>query len=252
MKIFGVCRIRNEQDIIESTLSHVSGLVDEIYVYDDHSIDQTIEICKYFDKVKRIIRSKSWEPDPRKRQTLEGTQRQRIFLEAFKNNPDWIYYFDADEYADFDGVDFENKQVGAYKMRLFDFYITPEDRTHHYLDRKFIGPEFRDILTLFRPTVRTRFGSRVPSGFSGCVKTGGFIKHYGKAISVQQWEETCDYYINHLFEKQPGNSTISQKWTDRKGKAVHNGISDFGRPLITWKDRHNDKLIIDNSRGEAE
>jgi hypothetical protein len=198
------------------------------------------------------MRSKKWESEPRKRQVLEGTQRQKIFQEAFKNNPDWIYYFDADEYAYFDGIDLENRQIGAYRMRLFDFYITPEDSDDHYLNRKFIGPEFRDILTLFRPTARTRFGSRVPSGFPGEIKNGGFIKHYGKAISIQQWEDTCDYYINHLFEKQPHNSTISEKWKNRKGKAIHHGISDYGRPLITWEDRHNQKLIIDNSKGQAE
>lgn len=46
MKIVGITRIRNEAGIIKATLDHVSKLVDEIYVYDDCSEDNTVEICK--------------------------------------------------------------------------------------------------------------------------------------------------------------------------------------------------------------
>tara|TARA_Y100001973_G_C5179006_1_gene323733 strand:- start:824 stop:1594 length:771 start_codon:yes stop_codon:yes gene_type:complete len=251
-KIFGVCRIRNEEKIIFNTLEHVSNFVDEIYVFDDHSTDNTIDICSSFPKVKRIIRAKKWEPDPRRRQVLEGTQRQIIYNEAAKKKPDWIYYFDADEYAYLDNIDLNNKNIGAYKMRLFDFYITPDDVGTNYLERRFMGPEFRDILTLFRPSPNIKFVSRCPHGIAGACKIGGYIKHYGKAISIEEWEQTCDYYINHLFEKQPGNSTISEKWKNRKGKAVHNGYSDFNRKLITWEQRKDCKIIINNSRGEAE
>lgn len=251
MKIVGVARIRNEQDIISNTLEHVSSLVDEIYIFDDCSTDNTIHECLKFPKVKRIIQAKTWETNPHKRQILEGTQRQDIYNIAIKNNPDWVYYFDADEYADFNDIDLEDKRYDAYAMRLFDFYITQQDVDKKYIYRQFMGPEYRDIMTLFRPRPELRFYSRVPQAHFMNIGHKGFIKHYGKAISVKQWEETCDYYINFLYEKQPGNSTISEKWKKRKGKAIHSK-SDFNRELIKWEDRFDDAKIINNSRGQAE
>ena len=47
---------------------------------------------------------------------------------------------------------------------------------------------------------------------------------------VEQWEETCEYYIPHL----PFN-TYGRKWRDRKGRAIHTQ-SDFMRPLYEWGD----------------
>ena len=51
---------------------------------------------------------------------------------------------------------------------------------------------------------------------------------YGKSLSIEHWEETCDYYIKHFpFD------TYGRKWTERKGKAIHTE-SDFGRQLYEW------------------
>ena len=26
----------------------------------------------------------------------------------------------------------------------------------------------------------------------------GYVKHYGKSISIEQWEKTCEYYSTHF------------------------------------------------------
>ena len=60
------------------------------------------------------------------------------------------------------------------------------------------------------------------------VKVDLYCQHYGKSLSVDHWEETCDYYIRHFpFE------TYGKKWTERKGQAIHTE-SDFKRPLYEW------------------
>jgi hypothetical protein len=60
------------------------------------------------------------------------------------------------------------------------------------------------------------------------VLTALYCQHYGKSLSVEHWEETCDYYIQHFpFE------TYGRKWLDRKGRAIHTQ-SDFMRPLYEW------------------
>ena len=249
IKIVGITRIRNEQDIIQLTLDHVANLVDEIYVYDDCSTDATVSICEAHPKVTKVIKGTIWKSDSDSRQEAEGTLRQAVYEECLKSNPDWVYYFDSDEFADFDGIDLTDKTVDSYFLRLFDFYITKEDKEDHFLDRKYMGPEYRDIMMLFRPTSSIIFTGRQPSGFSSRYKQAGFVKHYGKAISIEEWEKTCDYYINH----RGGDKRLdfTNKWIARKGKAIHSK-SDFGYELTTWDQRNNPDIIVDNSRGQAE
>jgi len=56
-----------------------------------------------------------------------------------------------------------------------------------------------------------------------------FVKHFGKCLSVEHWEETCDYYMNGF------PASFRQRWETRKGKAIHTH-SDFGRRLYTWEE----------------
>ena len=116
-------------------------------------------------------------------------------------------------------------------MKLFDFYITPEDVNKNYLERKWIGPEYRNILIAFRniPGLKYSMPDQRSPFVLGKIIIDGYVKHYGKAISVKQWEDTCEYY-SAWFPK------YAAKWEARKGKAVHTK-SDFGRDLITWEEK---------------
>lgn len=249
VKVVGITRVRNEEEIIQYTLDHVSKLVDEIYVYDDCSTDNTVSICKAHPKVVKVIEGKTWESSSDGRQAAEGVLRQKIYEECLKGNPDWVYYFDSDEFAYFDDIDLTDQNVDAYFLRLFDYYITEEDIDSHFLDRKYLGPEYRDIMMLFRPTPHIVFTGRQPSGFGSRVKQAGYVKHYGKAISIEEWEKTCDYYINHRGGSK--RLDFTNKWKARKGKAVHTR-SDFGYELIEWEQRKDPNCIVDNSHGQVE
>ena len=124
----------------------------------------------------------------------------------------------------------------AVRVQLFDAYMTPEDCAPYAPDlpllhfRKFYGPEQRDILMLWRNRPEIHFAEghgRTPGGMER-VKIDLHCQHYGKSLSVDHWEETCDYYIRHFpFE------TYGKKWTERKGQAIHTE-SDFKRPLYEW------------------
>jgi len=94
---------------------------------------------------------------------------------------------------------------------------------------------------LFKADSRVRFTQRIPwHPFSEPV-FGGYVRHYGKAISIKEWEATCEYYVNHRWaDRQP---KLRDRWKARKGKAIHT-LSDFGRPLINWKDRKDENLIV--------
>jgi glycosyltransferase involved in cell wall biosynthesis len=234
MKISAISRVRNEEHVIKDTLDHVANLVDDIYIYDDCSTDNTPDICESHPSVKKVIRGTEWADTSQGRDVSEGVDRQKPYIEAMKSpdKPDYIYCFDADEFADFDGIDFTHDY---YRLRLFNFYATEEDKDKTWKERVYMGPEYRDITMLFKPTPRVRFGDREPGGLGGNGLRAGYVKEYGKAFSEKEWEDTCDYYINYF-------PRWSRKWQARKGKFIHTN-SDFGRPLIKWEDRFDESKI---------
>lgn len=235
-KLFGLIRVRNEEKIIKDTLEHLSRFcTGGIFVYDDCSTDNTPSICEEHPSVLKVIHGKNWDKD---RARAEFENRATVLNEAKKtaNENDWFVYIDADERIEYDWTDIYNlsSDVIGIRMRLFDFYITKEDVNEPYYNRKYIGPEYRDILIAFRnlPTLRydTLDQREVTLGTEGKVIQEGFVRHYGKAVSVEEWEKTCEYYSKYF-------PMYSEKWEKRKGKAIHNKYSDFGNELITWDEK---------------
>ncbi len=138
--------------------------------------------------------------------------------------------FDADERLDFSGATLDDS-VDAVAFRLFDAYITPEDVAYVGTKRRWFGPEYRDIVMLFKNEPQMSYwlpDQRVVAGVQHPV-LGGYARHYGKAISVEEHDRTCDYYASNFPEP------YRTKWLNRKGRAVHSE-SDFGRPLYAWPD----------------
>ena len=233
MKIVGITRIRNEQEIIKDTLDHFSQFCNGgIYIYDDVSTDKTVEICRSHPAVKDIVLGKVWNPN---RFDAEWQTRQAVLERAKMDNPDWFIYFDADERIEFDFTEEVLKNYDAIWMKLFDFYITPEDKDLPYTARTKMGCEYRRIVMAFKNSPHLRY--HIPDQRivtlppNAKMLEAGYVKHYGKAISIQQWEETCDYYASHFPEP------YRSKWLKRKGKAIHTDKSDFGMPLIKWSEK---------------
>lgn len=223
--IAGITKIRNESGIIADTIEHFSQWCDRIYIYDDASTDDTPDICAQYDIVQ-LKRGAEWSTD---RWNAERDHRQIALEMAQADKPDWIIQFDADERFE---MPFGWSNFDAVRMKLFDFYITDEDSHLPYTERRWLGPEFRTIIMMYRNHPDIRFTipdqreMKLPPGFR--IMNAGYVRHYGKAISVEQWEKTCDYYATYFPEP------YKTKWANRKGKAIHRGLSDFGRPLITW------------------
>ncbi len=241
--LMGITRVRNEALVLRDTLDYVGRHVDVIIAYDDASTDRTLEILRGHPKVALIVTNGSWEEDIKARLVAEGRHRGLLLqIARAQLQFDWIFCFDADERVTGDLRGFAGG-LGAsgydgVQIRLFDAYLTPDDRAPYQSDRellgfrKFFGPERRDILMLWRDRSEVFFAehhAREPGGIER-VRTDLYCQHYGKSLSVEHWEETCEYYIRHFpFD------TYGRKWRDRKGQAIHTQ-SDFMRPLYEWGD----------------
>jgi len=239
--LIGMTRIRNEALILPDTLDYLTDHVDAIIAYDDASTDETVDILRQHPKVALIVANQSWEKDVDARKRAEARHRGLLLDVARAELPhEWMFCFDPDERVTGDlrsfvkGLAAEN--CDAVRVQLFDAYMTPEDCEPYRPDvplidfRRFYGPEQRDILMLWRNRPEIHFAEvhgRTPGGTEQ-VKTDLYCQHYGKSLSVDHWEETCDYYLRHFpFE------TYGRKWTERKGRAIHTE-SDFKRPLYEW------------------
>jgi hypothetical protein len=244
MKV-AITRVRNEEAILKSTLDRLSYHFDSVIAFDDCSTDGTRDILSEHKLVEYAITTNKWESDSKARYLLETTQRQQLYQYAMrkKQNIDWMLYFDADEHFYFDDINWGSDF--SYTFRLFDVYITPDDVDKSFIDREYVGCEYRDLTMLFRPSSNIQFSGRYPMGCNHLNMRGGTVKHFGKGMSVDHWEETCDYYINHLSEELSNGECISERWRKRKGKAIHDGVSDFGLPLIKWDDRYTSEHLVD-------
>lgn len=241
MRLFGATRVRNEAHIIGDTLDHVAGFCEKIFVYDDASTDGTGQMCLDHPAVAKITPNHEWDPTPAGRQRMEGHGRQVPYDQAVEAGADYVYVFDADEFAEIVAIPTGGD---SYALRLFDFYITAEDAGGTWRDRVWMGPEYRDIPMVFKAVPGRRFRDRVP-GCDCATETAphGHVRHYGKAISPEVWDDTCDYYVKHRWADGPRH--LRERWAARKGHAVHT-VSDFGAELIRWEDRTDEKKIIKN------
>ncbi len=241
--LIGITRLRNEALILRDTLDYVGRQVDAIIAYEDASTDSTLEILRHHPSVALVVSNGSWEEDVEARRIAERRHRGLLLqIARAQLGFDWMFCFDADERVTGDLRGFlegpRASDCDGVQVRLFDAYMTPEDHAPYQPDRelvgfrRFFGPEERDILMLWRNRREVIFGgqhAREPSGIER-VRTELYCQHYGKSLSVEHWEETCDYYIRHFpFD------TYGRKWLDRKGRAIHTQ-SDFMRPLYEWGD----------------
>src|SRR4030042_1638558 len=241
MKIKGLTKVRNEEKISKDTLDHWGKIcTGGIYVYDDVSKDRTPESGEAHPCVNQVIRGEEWDLD---RERAEYMTRQCVLERGkiFAEKDDWFCYFDADEriYLN-DWSYFYNPETKAIACRLYDVYITPEDvLLADFWERKFVGPEFRTIPFFFRNSPYLGYDKpdqRIVNLEPGIkIIISGIVKHYGKGISIEHWEETCDYYINFWPKYE-------EKWEKRKGKAVKDDyLSDFGNKLILFNDVLNQR-----------
>ncbi|WP_349775295.1 glycosyltransferase family 2 protein [Pseudomonas sp. GM17] len=243
-------RVRNEELILQDTLDHLSTFSDYICVYEDASTDGTREILRSCEKVVLIIENNQWQSGIDNR-LLSETRHRGLLLEVARRHFefDWGMCCDADEryvgpIREYVTSALDHKPE-AVRISLFDAYMTPGDDAPYVTGksllgfRRFFGVERRDILMLWQNHDSVKFvglDAREPTVI-GRTDVNFFCQHYGKSLSYEHWDATCEYYSSH-FPWVP----YGEKWSKRKGRALHER-SDFGRELHEWSGTLFEKSI---------
>jgi len=236
MNITSLLRVRNGELLIEDTLEHLSEFSDEIYVFDDASTDKTVSICQKHPKVKKVLRNYFHNPS----QAFIQTAQRKLLLDYARvdSKNQWFLSTDIDDRFIFNQSILDNcDKYSGISVMCFDAYMTknnckPYKKGEKLEDlRKYWGPEYRDIVLLFKKNKSSydlkMAGQRQPN-IVGKIVDGGYLKHYGKCLSVKQWEEKCKYYMKSM-------PMLAEKWEKRLGRAIH-VKSDFDRDLLNWKE----------------
>lgn len=245
MRFTGLMRVRNAGDLLGDSLDHLSAVCDEVFVFDDASEDDSVDVARRHPVVRDVIGFSTWDPN---QQWVQSVQRHVLFEYAKEKgkNP-WFLYLDADERIVLDPALVRAIPPGTlgFTFRLFDFYLTPDDHAPYQRgnvlaeSRTWCGPEYRDILMAFHRDAATFPVSgecvREPA-LAGPRARIGSCRHYGKAISVADWERKCTHYERHV-------PRYAAKWAARRGRAIHT-TSDFGAPLVTWENRNADAVPV--------
>lgn len=242
-KITILSRLRNEELILPDFLNHIDKFGDEFFFLDDCSNDDSVKILRAHPKTRKVIRNYFHNTD----QSYVQTAQRHLLLEEARihSQNEWFMLIEPDERIEFNFSKMpDNKEIGGIYFRLFDAYMTKEDQDPYMGEglwnfRKYFGPEYREICFLFRKNM-AQFDIAVPAcrqpNIDGKRIVDGFVQHYGKALSTDHWEETCDYYAKSV-------PILAEKWTKRKGKAIH-AKSDFNRGLLTWEQIKNPKTKL--------
>jgi len=245
MRFTGMMRVRNAGDLLRDSLDHMAQFCDEVFVFDDASTDDTVDVATAHPVVREVLRATKWDPD---QQHVQSVQRHVLFQYARslgKNR--WCLYLDADERLELDPELARQltPDVNGLAFRLFDFYLTPDDHAPYRrgaplaTSRRWCGPEYRDIIMAFdreKATFPPTEGCVREPIVEGKTMLIGYAKHYGKAISVADWERKCDHYARHV-------PRYAAKWEARRGQAIHTR-SDFGAELVPWESRNRGAVPV--------
>ena len=228
MKIFGICLIKNEADIIEYSLNEHSKWADYIFVYDNGSTDNTWQIVNDLAKVNpKIVPFKS-EAKP-----FRDGLRAEVFNEyRHMASPGdwWCIRCDSDEFYIDDPRTFLPKVKGYHHVVTslhYEYRLTYEDVEAFTFDKSVA--ELLKQINYYHPKqtseirfVKHRIGLEWPEG------NYGFPKHKGIISPLQ-------IRLKHFQYRSP--KQIEGRIEVRR-QATQDGYKFFGRDNVdTWRDK---------------
>jgi glycosyltransferase involved in cell wall biosynthesis len=207
---------RNTAWLLQHTLKHLSTFCEKIIISDDCSTDNTREICTSYDKVEYFKRP------PRAYGDRQGAlQRQELLTAAYRHDPDYFFFLDADEMPSPNIVGWINsldrRQEELVNLWTFPWVHLWRDKYHYRVD-----------------SYRAKNGANIHwDPFTTTYRKGFFVRNipnYNFEYDIKQ------------HRVRPSNQPINvpKPWTDVVDSPVivHYGkISDYFISGQNWKDR---------------
>jgi hypothetical protein len=206
-------RVKNESKNIADVISSVLPLCQNILVFDDHSNDETSEICRSFGERVQIFTSPFQGLD-------EARDKNFLLNKVIEVGPEWVLWIDGDEVLERSGpqrmIDAADKSNGVAAFSLQIAYVW-NDSQHIRVDGiygRFARPSFfrlkgQAVSRLQFPATK-RGGNfhcgNIPHGLTGRVRELDVrLKHYGYMTQEQRQSKYCWYTTI-----DPGNESEDQ------------------------------------------
>jgi glycosyltransferase involved in cell wall biosynthesis len=181
MLIVGALRVKNEARWIAESLASISPLCEQILVLDDHSTDNTIEICESFQNVQ-VLRSPFNGLD-------ESRDKNHLMEYVDERLPDWVCMIDGDEVLEPGGAEAvletikRNPSVTCIAPKIAYLWDSPNQVRVDGIYSKF----YRASMFVWSPGLRFKSTSNggnfhcgnTPSRFNVSVRSQIQLLHYG-------------------------------------------------------------------------
>ena len=246
-KLFGVCFVKNEEDIIGDSVTHASQFCDKVFVVDNASTDRTWDIVNGLELENVVpVCSKDFVFRDYLRLRFMETRKGELAL----NN--WWYIFDADEFLVEDPFDAiaqaEEEGADCIAVEMINFLLTKEEvrdaqkvgREETWRDRKYYVLYESGKVEFFKNTRYLDYGAYdfIPSGVLKECSRRLPLKHYPYRSLAQLEKRVHTRYGNPEFESEYRrgteieNYTIDpdafpelRRWDEEKGVDLTGGFS---------------------------
>lgn len=194
--IYGMMRVKNEARWIRRTLRSMLPLCERIFVFDDHSTDDTRDICRAFEHVSLFE-----SPFDETTQEVRDKNYLLIHLAKIAKFGDMILSIDGDEEIETRGRDEILKianapisRADAYRFHVLYLW----DDEHHIRTDGIYGRFTRPSMFRFRPTMKFKSScaagfhcGNVPKPYDVLATTTVRLFHYGymyKEDRIRKWK----------------------------------------------------------------
>ena len=200
--------------LFKKTLKHLSTFCHKIIISDDQSTDDTYDVCSEYSEVEYYKR-----PSREIGNRQGALQRQELLEKAYKHEPDFFFFLDADEMPSPDIVEWINNLDIKEETNLWTFPWIHlwNDENHYRVD-----------------SYRSELGGNIEwNPFTTTYRKGFFARN------IPDYELKYDITQHRVRpSNQPVN--IPKPWVDVQNSPViiHYGkISEYFKSGQNWRDR---------------